>query len=391
MGIYFKKPFTTVSTTHCVETYKSTGEVAAQYDSQTTMDNLVHRQPNGPGGIKNGWKIPSGFGSGYALASSPKGKNRRSLSFPPRWLDYGGVPYSTRDLVVQSDYLSSPAQLFPVVPNNTIARAETEVINKLQDGNCNLAVFAAEAKESLGMLGSTAIVLASAYRAARRGNWRQVTALLSVGAHNFKSARHDIGGRWLELQYGWLPLMSDIHDIYNMFTKRLRDDIPLRVVRMVGGRDSYDKPAGILGIPATRHKATYSTKIILWYKIDDLRVYNASRMGLLNPLEVVWEKIPYSFVVDWMFPIGNVISATTGTLGLSFISGTRTDFVTEDITAREEYSLDEETYYNEQTIKCRSYNRLTYRSFPTPTPYMKSPLSGLHALNALALINNLKK
>jgi hypothetical protein len=32
------------------------------------------------------------------------------------------------------------------------------------------------------------------------------------------------------------------------------------------------------------------------------------QLGLLDPLSVVWENIPYSFVVDWFIPIGDYLS-----------------------------------------------------------------------------------
>lgn len=33
------------------------------------------------------------------------------------------------------------------------------------------------------------------------------------------------------------------------------------------------------------------------------------RFGLLNPLEVIWELVPFSFVADWFLPIGDYLSA----------------------------------------------------------------------------------
>jgi hypothetical protein len=41
-------------------------------------------------------------------------------------------------------------------------------------------------------------------------------------------------------------------------------------------------------------------------------------IGLINPSTVVWELIPFSFVVDWFLPIGNFLH------GLSALTGTST-------------------------------------------------------------------
>jgi hypothetical protein len=32
-------------------------------------------------------------------------------------------------------------------------------------------------------------------------------------------------------------------------------------------------------------------------------------LGLVNPLEIAWEVVPYSFVVDWFLPVGSYIAA----------------------------------------------------------------------------------
>jgi hypothetical protein len=49
-----------------------------------------------------------------------------------------------------------------------------------------------------------------------------------------------------------------------------------------------------------------------------------TRVNLGNPLEWAWERIPFSFVVDWVLPVGNFVQAV-GTLNtIEFSHGTRT-------------------------------------------------------------------
>jgi hypothetical protein len=38
--------------------------------------------------------------------------------------------------------------------------------------------------------------------------------------------------------------------------------------------------------------------------------------GLLNPALLYWELMPYSFVVDWFIPVGDVLASLTAGLGL---------------------------------------------------------------------------
>jgi len=50
----------------------------------------------------------------------------------------------------------------------------------------------------------------------------------------------------------------------------------------------------------------------------------AHRISLGNPMELAWELIPFSFVVDWFLPIGNWISALDATLHVTGTWGTVT-------------------------------------------------------------------
>ena len=45
----------------------------------------------------------------------------------------------------------------------------------------------------------------------------------------------------------------------------------------------------------------------------------ANRLGLVNPLSVAWELVPFSFVVDWFSGVGNVLDGYTDLLGLSVV------------------------------------------------------------------------
>ena len=45
------------------------------------------------------------------------------------------------------------------------------------------------------------------------------------------------------------------------------------------------------------------------------------QLGIDNPLEVVWELIPLSFVADWFIPVGEFLRSLTATNGLVFHSG----------------------------------------------------------------------
>ena len=69
-----------------------------------------------------------------------------------------------------------------------------------------------------------------------------------------------------------------------------------------------------------------SSKVILYYYMDNPLLVSLSSLGLTNPVDLVWEELKFSFVVDWFLPIGNWLQTWDAGLGWRFKSGTRTDY-----------------------------------------------------------------
>ena len=182
----------------------------------------------------------------------------------------------------------------------------------------------AEAKETYKGIAVQTIALIRAYTAARRGNWREALRYLALN-ENKKFKSKDIASRWLELQFGWLPLLADIHDAYNdLMHVKLQKGLRLRAQRTVGTSLACSSrfPGQTGTFQGTR---TISQKWVIWFEISDPRLAWVSSLGLLNPLGIVWEKTGFSFLLDWLVPVGNMLESLTAPLGCSFLSGTITD------------------------------------------------------------------
>jgi hypothetical protein len=110
-------------------------------------------------------------------------------------------------------------------------------------------------------------------------------------------------------------------------------------------------------------------------------------VGLTNPLEIAWEVVPYSFVVDWMLPIGDAISAIDYDAGLDFLSGSLTQRIDT------EYTLVGQTKVPKISMNVRgsgryfSLVRTVYGGAPGAVlPSFKNPLSYGHMANGLSLL-----
>ena len=378
--------------------YKN-GDVTDQSFSSDMCRRYVSSKPAPvKGRFTNGWRYPTTYRRGVLYADEPYGF--------AIWSSYGGttqnrydyyseeIPgWSADELLDWSTYLRYGAWNMTGVtpPQNMRARVDTEILNKLASGNLNLGVAIAESRETVSMLSRNVIALVRAYSAARRGNWRQVFTQLGIGKHRFKAK--DISSRWLEISFGWKPLISDIHAAYELLSVKLTERMPMRAVRLVTSSESWDNTAtdSTTLLKKRYYKEIVSRKATLWFYINDSRLAWASSLGLLNPAVIVWEKVPFSFLVDWLIPVGNLLEACTNTLGLTFLSGTYTDKSTASGKTTWTYKNQKPTKSwvgsFEQTFSATQYSRETLSSFPLPRPYYKSPLSTGHAILALALIH----
>lgn len=168
---------------------------------------------------------------------------------------------------------------------------------KIRDHQFNLAVFGAEARDSLSMIADSATRVANAFRYVKRGDLTRAARVL--GAKRPGKVYKDVGNNWLELQYGWLPLLGDAYSageaMASLLNRPQRTEFRQRRTRNVGVNPTHAFNTGV---------GTISKQVVAKMSED----YSAiSSLGLDDPLTVAWELLPYSFVADWFLPIGDFL------------------------------------------------------------------------------------
>lgn len=190
------------------------------------------------------------------------------------------------------------------------ANDEIVLINKLraklQGSGFDPSVFVAELPQALEMILNAATRIGKAYRSVRKGRsidaWNHLTE-----SKPYKKFGITQSSSWLELQYGWLPLLSDAKDGAEYLAHHLSSDIPrpvkYRVSRRINSTHAPPSSPGSEGFAKADH---FIRKSIIATVTEKDRV---ALGNIVDPLTVIWEKLPYSFVVDWFIPIGAYLSA----------------------------------------------------------------------------------
>jgi hypothetical protein len=114
-------------------------------------------------------------------------------------------------------------------------------------------------------------------------------------------------------------------------------------------------------------------------------------LGLTNPLELIWERIPYSFVVDWFLPIGGWLSTLDADFGWTHRATCSTAF-TRVKAQGTPYANPDSTNFEIQNNTSGFFEEAfrMYRSTggppPVGLPHFKNPFSSTHLANALSLL-----
>lgn len=269
----------------------------------------------------------------------------------------------------------------PTIPELE-GRAVTECLLKLQQEKVQVGQLLAEAKQSVNMVADTLSDLARFLLDVKSGR-------LKGRLWNLKDLQvsRDLANGYLTWKYGWSPLAADLYGLYNDSKEKLDKCLMISAVRNVSG--NFDlKPLGVTyDITGTADIQSYCK---IFARLSDGFVAQAQGYGLINPASLAWELVPYSFVVDWVCPIGNYLEALTAKAGLTFVGGYKAQRNSTNSTLRFRVV---NSYYNgyAETITRNhfSYRREKLNGFPSPVPYVKSPFTTSNVTSALALLRQL--
>jgi len=273
--------------------------------------------------------------------------------------------------------------------------ALTKVLNRVKDSKVNLAQAFAERKQTARLFASTAKRIASSFRSLKRGDVAGALRGLGSPSNRGRLSTRDIADQWLEIQYGWKPLLSDLYGAVEVLRQKDSDRQRYYITAKQTARDtvsSSDLDDDGQWVGTIRTTKELSVFVRLDYYVSCRWASSLSQLGISNPLALAWELVPWSFVVDWFVPIGGYLSSLDATSGLSFLGGSKSvRSITESTIAytriRVPSPASVDTISANGTKMAKTITRTVYLSSPAPGAlYTKNPLSYDHVSNALALL-----
>lgn len=326
------------------------------------------------------------------------------VGYTNRYTEYWGSSWNT--------FFSQPAAFHDGFVDQLARR---RLAKKASGVSVNLAQAFAERRQTANMITDTAWRVANAARELRKGNLYGAYTYLGVrkkpSAAHVRSvqqtkAKDRLANHWLELQYGWLPLLSDVHGAAELLAKHIETD-PYHSELTASAKTEYlirDYTKELFTIKQGNQILKSQTRYKICVSLDDISRSILAETGITNPMLLAWELIPYSFVVDWFIPVGNYLEMLKAYDGWKFYSGIKTQKSSIRLFWDENHTR---TIVNSKTSGSISswiggakgtaflMNRTVLSGFPEAQfGRLKSPAEALNPIrmaNALALLNQLFK
>lgn len=326
----------------------------------------------------------------YSVATE-KVTSNSPLRISARGADGNGSWEDVREIHM-SQWLSLPILTIDPRVNadtdNLVDKTVTLALDKLREEKSGWGANVLQAAQTVDMIAANTIAVLEAYKAARKGDWAGVERSLGITGGR-KGKR--FSGAWLEYIYGWLPLMSDIYGGCKTLTRVVRDENAVKKV-VKRGFHEFNHVTPAYGFE-DHWKGKVKCEVGLYVKVASDFLESVDSLGVINPLEIGWDVVPFSFVLDWFLPVGNTLSALSATLGLDFVTGyISTSFeiskeskcVYAPAISDGRFSLDDS---GSLTVQRKAFNRTPLYAFPRPNFYVNdNPFSSFRLGAAIALI-----
>lgn len=202
------------------------------------------------------------------------------------------------------------------IPTSTKNKAYDKLVDMMRS-SASIGAALAEASDAYAMVANRAKQLLSFGQAVKRLQFDKAAAILRASTvPKGVSKRKSFASNYLEFHFGWSPMIGDIYDAIDVLQSPMDNFTPRG--KASTGTMQYESQKGPPAEYSSKTTATWSGHV---HAGVDVRITNpnlwlANQLGLINPAAVVWEVVPFSFVVDWFVNVEQTLSSFTDFLGL---------------------------------------------------------------------------
>lgn len=213
--------------------------------------------------------------------------------------------------------------------NALIQAVDAKIRLRIKDSTWNAATAVAELPSTMRFLAQSVREMWDYYRLARKGDFLRLSELYrqrNQRGERYKPLPVRVANRYLAFRMAVRPLVSDIDGA----VKHLYASEPVSLIRSVSARDTIGgrlvEESLWQGNPVYPRiivrQDNYEVRRKVYIRVDP-SVAAYKQLGFTNLAAVLWELTPYSFLVDRVLPLGNLIRGLDAYAGVGRISDYR--------------------------------------------------------------------
>lgn len=249
-------------------------------------------------------------------------------------------------------------------------RAINKALETFMDGKQQLAADFAERQSTIDMIANRSVQALNVLRHVKKGNLRKAVKVLNGGK---EPRSRKAAALQLEFSYGWAPLVGSLYDICQ---KEFPPDPEIYI------SERFSQPYNFDGDNmSTEGKCSGSCSFVAIMHMP--LTASAAKLGLINPVSVAWEVVPFSFIVDWFIPISTYLQSFDLLAG--YYIKDKSSSISYKLTQRNSQTDGSGIFQRSRMIQRETHTDLSFR------PFISNPLSTRRAINALSLIRVLRK
>lgn len=289
-------------------------------------------------------------------------------------------------------------------------RAIAQATAKIMSDDMNISATVAEARETAGYLGEATLKAFLGTKAILTGNRKQLKQLFSDASRALTHAKLDLkhnelrqikktlrkgvrnvprslGGRFLEYKFAIAPLIMEVEGLHRIMRNGLMpseyEESPWLIMTKSATVKEIVRDWKTNNDLTQLHEQYKRIHYVNYtFRIDNAPLFALAVIGATNVAGGFWEATRFSWLVDYLLPIGTFLQALNARLGTVFVRGYKgvaiSGFITEK--SYNKYGWSEPAY-----LTLTGFERNKLNGFPTVLPYVKSPFSSNNIQNVTAL------
>lgn len=294
------------------------------------------------------------------------------------------------------------------VGHNAINAIRTKILNNVRDEVLDVAMVLAEMQGTVNtattMLNRIGRSMVAIQRRKPESFYYLLNGRRKDGRRPTQKFLKETSGEYLQWKYGIMPSVYDLQGACKGLDMNesgsLWDNPPLLVARATNKSEDTSMRSFTTGWFTARLPVKVETEVKarldFSVKAEGLRGLNRYGIGLSTIPTVLWDKTPFTFVLDMVIPIASIIKAWGALSGVDVRGYCETQYMSVKTPKHTFAEPSGDRGKDSILVTCDpaemfEFKRTAYNTVPMPLPYVKNPVSTGNLSTVLALFTSLKK